>query len=437
MSLIVANGMVVTLDRARTVYERSDIRIDGDRISAIGADLAAKESENVLDATEAIVLPGFLNAHTHSPENLARGVVDRVRYESWFDAIWPTLDALNASQIRLAILLGCAEMLRSGTTAVIDHFRQTPLSPDAVETAVAAYRESGMRCGLALMLRDRVMPPWVKSTWNPEHLLNSIFPEDRSNGGLVHLMLAPSAPHRCTDRLLEKIADVRTNRGIYVHTHIDESESQRKEALDCFGHSSISHLDALGLLDERTSLAHCVWLDGDDLDRIAGTGATVVHNPISNLRLGNGVARVPEMLERGIAVALGSDGAASNDSQNILEVMKATSLVAGMGGFRSRPTVNDILNMTTGTVARRFGMRDIGSIEVGLHADLVVFERMDPRLFPLNDVHRQIVFAGAGLSVRHVVIAGKIVVRDGQIMTFDEREIYAEASRFEGALSRN
>jgi cytosine/adenosine deaminase-related metal-dependent hydrolase len=209
--------------------------------------------------------------------------------------------------------------------------------------------------------------------------------------------------------------------------HLDESRNQRQEAFDVYGHSSIHHLDDLGLLNNRLSLAHCVWVDDDDLELIAMRDTTVVHNPVSNLRLGNGVAPVPEMLRRGIAVALGSDGAASNDGQNMFEVMKVASLLPGATGFRERPTVRDILSMTTGSVGERFGMHGIGSIAMGQQADLVVFDAADSRLHPRNDIHKQIVFGGAGLTVRHVVIGGRVVVCDGKIQTFDESEIFTEA----------
>lgn len=432
MSLTIANGMIVTLDEAHTVHARGNIRVDGGVIRAVGPDGGATSSgQDVLDATGAIVLPGFINAHTHSPETLARGLVDRVRYEDWIGTVWPALDALTPAQIRVAVLLGCAEMLRSGTTAVVDHFRQTPLTPEAVRAAVAAYREAGMRARVAVMLRDRVMPSWAGRQVGDLHsLCTAIMDEHGRAHGLVSIMLAPSAPHRCTDALLSMVAAMSVERGIHVQMHVDETRTQRDEAISIYGHSSVRHLESVGLLDRRVSLAHCVWVDDEDLDLLAKRDATVVHNPVSNLRLGSGVAPVPDMLRRGIAVALGSDGAASNDGQNMLEVMKMASLLPGARGFSERPTVPDILAMTTGSVGGRFGMDGIGSIAIGRQADLVVFEGADARLHPRHDIHRQIVFGGAGLTVLHVVIGGRIVVRDGEIQTFDEKAVFAEADGF-------
>jgi cytosine/adenosine deaminase-related metal-dependent hydrolase len=322
-------------------------------------------------------------------------------------------------------------MLHSGTTALVDHFRQTPMRLDALEAAVGAYREAGMRCAIAVMMRDRSVPEWVSDKGGDiAELCHAAIDAWHDPEGPITVMLAPSAPHRCTDKLLQTVGQIAADRHLFMQMHVDENQSQRHEANGLYGHSSIRHLDSIGLLDPRLSLAHCVWIDDVDLSLLAGHDVTVVHNPVSNLRLGSGVASVPEMLERGITVTLGADGAASNDSQNMLEVMKLASLLPGAAGVTQRPTAQDILAMTAGRAAARFGMADVGMIAPGQKADLVVFNGDDPRLHPLNDVHRQIVFAGAGVRARHVVIDGRVVVRDGKIQTFDEQALLREADDF-------
>jgi cytosine/adenosine deaminase-related metal-dependent hydrolase len=428
MPLTIANGMIVTLDQSRNVLMRDNLIVEGCRIASVGGNAVAGD---VLDASSGLVMPGLLNAHCHSPETLARGVVDRIGYENWLGAIWPYLDRLTPEQIRVAVLLGCAEMLHSGTTAIVDHFRQTPMRLDAIEAAVAAYREAGVRCAVGIMLRDRSVPEWVSGDGGDiASLCRAAVDAWHDPNGPVSVMLAPSAPHRCTDALLETVGEIAGERDLFVQMHLDENRTQRHEANEIYGRSSIRHLDAIGLLNSRLSLAHCVWIDDVDLSLLAAQDVTVVHNPVSNLRLGSGIAPVPEMLERGINVALGADGAASNDSQNMFEVMKLASLLPGALGMTERPTALDILGMTTGTSASRFGMSDVGSIAVGQKADIVVLDRADARMHPLNDVHQQIVFAGAGLRVRHVVIDGRVVVRDGVIQTFDEQALLQEADEF-------
>jgi len=428
MPLTVANGIVATLDASARVLRGENVVVEAGRIAAVGG---KSVNGDVLEAAGGIVMPGLLNAHCHSPETLARGVVDRIIYEDWIGAVWPPLDQLTPEQIRVAVLLGCAEMLHSGTTAVVDHFRQTPMRLDAVEAAVAAYREAGMRCAVAIMVRDRSVPKWVTDKGaDIVELCRAAIDTWHDPDGLITVMLAPSAPHRCTDGLLRQVGEMAADRHLFIQMHVDENQSQRHEANGIYGHSSIRHLDTLGLLDRRLSLAHCVWIDDVDLSLLAGHDVTVVHNPVSNLRLGSGVAPVPEMLERGITVTLGADGAASNDGQSMLEVMKLASLLPGTAGVTRRPTAHDILAMTTGTAAARFGMTDVGMIATSQKADLVVFEGNDPRLHPLNDVHRQIVFAGAGIHARHVVIDGRVVLRDGKIQTFDEEALLREADGF-------
>ncbi|MBN9051457.1 MAG: amidohydrolase [Rhizobiales bacterium] len=428
MPLTVANGIVATLDASARVLMRENVVVEGGLIASAGGHDVRGET---LNASGGIVMPGLLNSHCHSPETLARGVVDRIIYEDWIGAVWPPLDQLTPEQIRVAVLLGCAEMLHSGTTAVVDHFRQTPMRLEAVEAAVAAYREAGMRCAIAIMVRDRSVPAWVTDKGGDiSELLGAAIDTWHDPDSLITVMLAPSAPHRCTDALLRRVGEIAADRDLFMQMHVDENQSQRHEANGIYGHSSIRHLDSLGLLDRRLSLAHCVWVDDVDLSLLAGHDVTVVHNPVSNLRLGSGVAPIPEMLERGIAVTLGADGAASNDSQSMLEVMKLASLLPGTSGVSPRPTAPDILAMTTGTAAARFGMEDVGRIAPGQKADLVVFEGNDPRLHPLNDVHQQIVFAGAGIRARHVVIDGRVVVRNGKIQTFDEEALLREADEF-------
>lgn len=240
------------------------------------------------------------------------------------------------------------------------------------------------------------------------------------------IMLGPSAPHRCTDQLMEMVSNLSRKYDVCVQMHVDETRTQRQEAAEIYGRSTVRHLDSFGLLNDKVSLAHCVWVDETDLDLLANSRTTVVHNPMSNLRLGSGIAPVPAMLDRGIAVALGADGAASNDSQDMFEAMKMSSLLQGAMGQATRPTVPDVLGMTTGNIAARFGMSDVGTIAAGQKADIVVFERSDARLYPLNDIHRQLVFCGR-LQVRHVVIGGRVVVRNGEILTFDEKAVFREA----------
>lgn len=430
MPLTIANGMVVTLDPSATVFPQGHVVVNGGKISAVGA-VIAPAGGDVLDAAGAIVVPGLLNAHCHSPETFARGVVDRISYEDWIGVIWPPLDQLTPAQIRVAVLLGCAEMLHSGTTALVDHFRQTPMRLDAIQAAVDAYREAGMRCAVGIMLRDRAVPNWVKgSDGNLEELCRAAVDTWHAPEGLTTIMLAPSAPHRCTDKLLEMVGDMASAHGLFVQMHVDENQSQRQGAIEIYGHSSIRHLDSIGLLNARLSLAHCVWIDDVDLSLLAGHDTTVVHNPVSNLRLGSGVAPVPEMLGHGIRVTLGADGAASNDGQNMFETMKMASLLPGVSGHSERPTVLDVLGMTMRTAASRFGMDNVGTLATGQKADIVVLEGDDARLRPMNDVHRQLVFSGAGLRVRHVVIDGRIVVRDGVIQTFDEQAVLREADAF-------
>ena len=220
--------------------------------------------------------------------------------EAWLDAIFPAIDRLPAEFIRVAVLLIAAEMLKTGVTSVVDHFRQTPARLDAVGAAVAAYRESGMNAAIAIMLRDRVIPKGIDlpaarhqfSVQAQAELCREAIRRWHAPADGISIMLGPSAPHRCTDDLLEIVGELGEQCDVNIHTHVDENLSQRLEANAHYGCSTVRHLSDLGLLGPRLSLAHVTWVDEPDMDLLARTGTWVVHNPVSNVRLGSGIAPI-------------------------------------------------------------------------------------------------------------------------------------------------
>jgi 5-methylthioadenosine/S-adenosylhomocysteine deaminase len=244
----------------------------------------------------------------------------------------------------------------------------------------------------------------------------------------ISIMLGPSAPHRCTDDLLETIGELGEQCDVNIHTHVDENLSQRLEANAHYGCSTVRHLSDLGLLGPRLSLAHVTWVDELDMDLLARTGTWVVHNPVSNLRLGSGIAPLTDLHNRNIGIALGTDGAASNDSQNLLEAMK---LAAMLPALRERqpsttPVAKDIAIMATRAGGGLLGGGH-GALSVGLRGDVIAMSLDDAPFRPLNDVYRQLVYAGARSKVKHAVIGGRHVVDEGKVTTFDEQQLYREA----------
>ncbi len=437
--LAVTHATVMPFDGHSPVIRDCDVVIDRGRIAAIGPASGRPFSPaRIIDGRELIVLPGLCNAHTHSTETLARGLADATAFPQWIAAVWTRLDALTPDALAMGIRLAAAEMLHGGVTAVVDHFRQTPQNAAAIDAAAKAWLATGMRATLAIMLRDRGVPAWVGATFSDAFDVNRQLAlcevaATLWDGRCGHLKIAigPSSPTRCTDRMLIGIKALAKESNLKIHMHVDETRDDAALARSVDGTTAISRLDALGLLGPNLSVAHAVWVTDEDVDRLADSGTFVVHNPVSNLRLGSGRAPIERMLARGVQVAIGTDGAASNDTQNVLEATKLAVMLPRIAvDDRTKwPTAATGLDMAITTPARAFAMGN-GSLTVGGAADFAAFDRYSLPLSPCNDLTTQIVFAGAALRARHVAIDGKLVVYDHTITTFDEAALLESASAF-------
>jgi cytosine/adenosine deaminase-related metal-dependent hydrolase len=435
-SILIAGGSVLDLANPLEPLRRADILVENSTIVRIAV------HENIecpaatrLDARGCIVLPGLTNAHTHSPENLAAGFCDGLGLESWRNAVWTRLDHLSADEVRLAVLLGAVQMLKQGVTAVVDHFRQTPATIEALDTARDTYERTGMRVILAVMLRDRVRNDGqligaptgggplsttaVRDFW--QEVANRHRPQSR-----VAMGLGPSAPTRCTDAMLEMAVEISRQHTLYLHTHVAETRSESDAAQDLYGCRTIRYLNDLGFLGPRTSLAHCVWIDDEEVDLIARSGAVVAHNPISNMVLGTGIAPVRSLIDGKVHVAVGTDGAASNGAQNIWETIKCAALLARCGAPAPSEwlSARDALMLGVGGGRRVFGLPP-GVIAENAVADIAVLPLAQETLDEFFDPVRALVY-GAQALARHVLVSGDPVLVDGRITAFDEFELVAE-----------
>jgi guanine deaminase len=431
--LLIADARVLHPDRASASLERTDILIRGGHITELRVPGSTPRhlASEVIAAGCGLAMPGLVNAHTHSPENLARGRAEHARLTEWMEAVWPALDELAPHDLRLAIEIGAAEMIRHGVTSVVDHFRQTPISEKGLSIAVETYATTGLRCTLAVMLRDAagsgglVGAAHVASAPSAAEQISLVVDASswaRQRG--VILALGPSAPHRCSDGLLNLIA--REHQGLLVHTHVDETAEDVAAARRRFGRTTVSQLDHIGLLGPRLACAHAVHVTSSDVDRLAATGTVVVHNPVSNLRLGSGIAPLALFLASGISVALGTDGAASNDTQNPWEAIKLAAMLPRIANqdpaiWPSAATIIELAtrggHCVTGLAAAQPGA---GTIAEGAPADLIVFD--DDPLTQLDgqSPHAHLVFAPPSQGPRHVIARGRVLMRDRALTTIDE-----------------
>ena len=427
--------------------ESADLLIEDGVITGRGPRLAPPAGVEVLDVDGSLVIPGLINAHTHSNQTLEKGLCDALPLDAWMVvASYGGAGALmGPDELRIGTLMGAAEMLLSGTTAVIDCVRVDSSCFEAGLDAVAnAYVDSGMRAGVAAQYTDLdffsslpleliqggdalLKPPRA----GPGEVLAQVdeFLE-RWHGRhrRVVPMLGPSSLPRCSPELFEASVDLARRRGARLQTHLLSARSQVPFAAARYGGSTVDYLDRLGCLTEWASFAHAIWLDDDEVARLAASPAVAVHNPVSNLKLGAGLAPAPRLWSQGGRVALGADGASSNDSQNMWETVKMAAILHRIAlDPDDWPGSGDALGMCWRGGAAALG-EDLGRLAVGALGDIAVLDwgRLLPA--PTEQIRNQLVYSELGASVRSVIVDGDVVVRDRVLMTIDLSALQNEAA---------
>lgn len=460
-ALLIAGGEL--LAAGARAAERADVLIDGTRIARVSPDLAAPEGARRLDATGMIVVPGLVNAHTHGHNNLARGMAGRWTLEVLI-SFGPALQANRTPEDHyLSAAVGAIEMLQTGATAAYDLYMAVPAADEEVlEPVVQAYEDVGLRVVLAPSIADgpfhRMMPGLLDAV--PPHLsrrlervaamparraleltTSAIRRFDGRAGGRVRIAASPSIPGQCSDELLRGLARLAREHGTGLHTHVSESRTQVAQSQSRWGRALVERLAELGVISDAFTAAHGVWLGSEEIDLLAGAGATVVHNPASNLRLGNGIAPVRRMLERGVNVALGSDGSLSSDNQDMFGAMRLATLVS-----RADPLAEpadwldaaDAFERATVAGARALGCAgELGAIAPGRRADLVLLRADSTFLKPRSDVLNAIVLAETGAAVDTVLVDGRVVFEHGRVMGVDENAIRRRAQDSVERLARD
>lgn len=420
---------------------RADVRVEGRFITDVGTGLSPGGGATVIDATDMIVMPGLVNAHTHSGQNLDRGAAPNLPLDLWL--IWVVYGGVqfSADDTYVLALAGAAEMLRTGGTAVLDH---PWVAPDAFadhsDALMQAYADAGIRAGVAPMLQDRdifesmsleglspgdVPAPFGEAI-DPAELMammRAFFNRWQGTHPRLTPMVGASAPQRCSDDLMAQLAGLTHERGALFHTHVLETKSQIIATRERYGRSVVSYLDELGLLTPSSSLAHCVWMDPEEYTAVRESGAVIVHNPVSNLRCGSGLLPLSDLLAAGVEVALGVDGAASNDNQNVFEAMKFATLIHTLyGDHRRWPRADQVWSMGLRGGAAALG-QPIGRVHPGALADLVLLDTERHVVADKESTVASLVFAEHGESVHTVIVDGEIVVRDRSFAAIDEADL--------------
>jgi 5-methylthioadenosine/S-adenosylhomocysteine deaminase len=447
-SVLIEGGEVLG---AEGVLRRSDVLIHDGVIAAVGRGAGADAGDVPrLDAQGMIVAPGLINAHMHSGENFNPGLYENLPLDLWFvrshqvtRAEPPSRDAIYART-----LLGAVLMLRSGTTAAVDFLFEAPeITLETLEPVVQAYRDAGLRATILLGVADKPYseslplddPNAAAAHEAPPPSLERIMELARAAvdrwhdpDGLIGIGLGPSAPQRCTPELMDATMALARERGLAWQTHVLETRSQAVTCREWHGRTFIEELRDRGLLGRQATLVHTVWLTDDDIAIMRDTGTTAAHCLMSNLRLGDGIARLPALIEAGVNVALGTDGRGCDESLDMLELAKMTALVhkARGGDFRRWPTAPETLHMATAGGSRCTGHGErLGRVAPGAHGDLILLPRASAAFTPMLDPVRQLVFSASSRDIHTVVVDGRVVVRDGRVTGVDEEALIAGAAK--------
>ncbi len=426
-------ALVVTMDAGERLIEDGAVAVRGGDIVGVGtrAELAGLEAEETVDASGQLLMPGLLNGHVHMGDALFRSLVEDLPLEPWLERLWVSERAfVSRENVALGARLAMAEMIRGGTTCALDMFWFPETSAEA---AIAAgfrlitgpiFFDFGGPDGVPNESRIAVGRDWLERFAGAPLIEPCVQPHN-------HLTVSPEAM-----REARALAD---EAGALFHTHCSETVTEVASTKERFGVTPVAHLDGLGILRGRTALAHCVHLTDDDIARLARSGAAVLHNPLSNLKLGSGLAPVARLLAEGIPVLVGTDGPVSSNDLDMWVAMRFAGLL--QRGAHRDPVLTparEIVRMVTRAGAAALGLGDrVGSIETGRRADLILIELGRPHLTPMFDPYAHLVYAVGRDDVRSVMIDGRFVMRDRKLLTIDEASTLSDARALGGEIARH
>jgi 5-methylthioadenosine/S-adenosylhomocysteine deaminase len=435
MSTLIRHATILTMNDGMEVLNGSVSVRDG-RIVAIGAEPEGSH-EATIDADGCFLLPGFVQSHIHLCQTLFRGYADDLFLMQWLRTrVWPMEAAHTRASLRAAARLACLELLQSGTTSILT--METVHDTDAVIEATAA---TGIRAAIGKCLMDHTTPDAPARLRQPgdDGYNESVALFRQYNGtasGRIRIAFAPRFALSCARELLEAIGDAAANLGALVHTHAAEQRDEVAMVRMAVGRSNIEYFAELELLSPRLNIAHCVWVDDKEQALLAAQDVKVTHCPGSNLKLGSGIAPVPELRSRGVCVSLGADGAACNNHLDMFGEMRLAATLQSMRRSPGALSARDALWMATRAGARALGLEaDTGSIEVGKKADLIVINGQSARLAPSPDPFSAIVYAAQPADVRLTMVDGEILIKDGAPLRLDAGAIVAEARSEAAALA--
>jgi 5-methylthioadenosine/S-adenosylhomocysteine deaminase len=429
--LLIRDVSLLPLPNPSQFVPKAWLSVKGGRINALGpGDPPQIRAWRCLNGHGGLAMPGLVNSHTHAAMALFRGLADDLPLKAWLEQyIFPAEGKwVNEEFVYWGTLLAIIEMIRSGTTTFVDGYFFG-------EHMARAVGQSGMRSLLGQGILDFPTP----DSLSPSEALKKTeaFIEIHARSSLVRPTLFAHSVYTCSPNLLRQCRDLADRHGVPLIIHLAETKNEIEEVSRKYGKSPVNHMENLGLLSPSLIACHCVWLTEAEIDLLARRGVKVVHNPESNMKLASGVAPVPELLARGVTVGLGTDGCASNNNLDLFQEMDSAAKLHKV--HRLDPTVmpsSVVLEMATLGGARVLGLeKEIGSLEVGKKADIIILDLNRPHLQPVYNIVSQLVYSAVGADVRDVIIDGKLVMHDRQLLTLDEETILQKAQEWRNKIA--
>lgn len=418
MSILIQQATILTLKDADAPFT-GDIRVEGDRIVQIADHIPPQPEDEIIDGRNKVAMPGLINAHQHTPMSLLRGFSDDLKLMDWLERkMLPAEARMNPEDIYWGAKLSIAEMIRSGTTAFADMYIH-------MNEIAEAVKQTGMRAsltrGMVFMEDD-----------GGRRLQEAIDLVQRWSGaadGRITTMYGPHSPYTCPMEPLREVIALAVKEDIPLHIHLAETKEEVVKIRERYGMTPTEYLEEAGMFEQaHVLLAHGVHLNRRDIGRLKGMRGGVAHNPVSNLKLGCGIASITEMLAQGINVGIGTDGAGSATTVDMFEEIKAATWLQKLDyGDPTRLPAKDVLSMATRGSASLLGLQDeVGMLEVGRKADLILIDLAKPHLQPVHEVESLLAYSVNGADVDTTIVNGQILMRGRKLLTIDEDELYRE-----------
>ena len=416
------------LDENFEVQKNAFIGIKDGKIAYIGTEKPQEDFGEVYNGKNGLMMSGFVNAHSHAPMTLLRGYGENLPLDRWLnEKIFPFEDKLTDSAIAASTTLACAEMIRFGTVSFSDMYFFS-------QTMAKSILDSGIKCNLSrglTVFSDQDYEQLEAYKDNMDLLKNY----QNAGNGRLKIDLCIHGEYTTTPKVVEAVAKHAKSENVNVHIHLSETKKEHEECKQRHGKTPAKYFADLGLFDQPTTAAHCVWVEDEDIELFKKYGVTVACNPVSNMKLASGFAPIPKMLEKGINIALGTDGCASNNNLNIMQDLYLFALLyKGVTGDPTVVTPKQALSAATLNGFKSQGRMDSGKIAVGQKADIIVINTDVPNMYPATDIACNLVYAAQGSDIKLTMVDGKVLYRDGEYLTIDIEKAKAQTQMHTDAI---